>query len=281
MGARDKGALTAAIASLRAMVAGWLRPFSTPPRGCSKPSPRWFLWLPVLFAGGIIAYFALANEPAARLAAALVLGTVGLCLALRKAHLGLAIGGALLALALGFATAKLRTEMTRAPVLASELRYVTVTGFVEEHEGRGKNRARIVLRVLSLGNLAPDRRPCRVRIGVSAKEGAKARTGEPVTLRATLRPPPEPIEPGGFDFARQAWFARLGATGYATSRIRPLEDAPEPPWDLRAWGTVDALRAEVNAADQDGAAQGKRRHRHRPDDRRARRCSRGGETGHA
>ena len=43
---------------------------------------RWFLWLPVLFAGDIITYFALADEPAAKLAAALVLGALGLCLVL-------------------------------------------------------------------------------------------------------------------------------------------------------------------------------------------------------
>ena len=85
---------------------------------------RWFLWLPVLFAGGIITYFALADEPAARVALAL----------LRRRHRAyawlrgmlrsdLCLGGAALAFASGFAAAKLRTEMVRAPVLAHELRY--------------------------------------------------------------------------------------------------------------------------------------------------------------
>ena len=49
----------------------------------------------------------------------------------------------MLAFASGFAAAKLRTEMARAPVLAHELRYVAVTGFVEAHELRDKGRARI------------------------------------------------------------------------------------------------------------------------------------------
>jgi competence protein ComEC len=70
--------------------------------------------------------------------------------------------------------------------------------------------------------------------------------GEAVTLRATLQPPPEPIEPGGFDFARQAWFHRLGATGYATSKVTPLGEAPSPSWELAAWARVDLLRAAVN-----------------------------------
>ena len=72
---------------------------------------------------------------------------LGFALALRAAPLGLAIGGASLAFALGFADAKLRTEMARAPVLSHELRYVPVTGFIENHELRDKGRARLTLRV--------------------------------------------------------------------------------------------------------------------------------------
>jgi competence protein ComEC len=62
---------------------------------------RWMLWVPVLFAAGILTYFALADEPALRLALALVIGALGFCLALRRAPLGLCIGGAALAFALG------------------------------------------------------------------------------------------------------------------------------------------------------------------------------------
>ena len=208
---------------------------------------RWMLWVPVLFAAGILTYFALDDEPALRLALALVIGALGFCLALRHAPLGLCIGGAALAFALGFTVAKLRTEMVRAPVLAQELRYVTVSGFVEAHELRDKGRARIMLRALAVGDLKPEETPYRVRVSMPAKWAAGVRIGEAVTLRATLQPPPEPIEPGGFDFARSAWFARLGATGYATSKVAPFEGAPAPPWDLAAWSKVDALRAAINA----------------------------------
>ena len=38
-------------------------------RALEREQDRWFLWLPVLFAGGIITYFALADEPGARVAA--------------------------------------------------------------------------------------------------------------------------------------------------------------------------------------------------------------------
>jgi hypothetical protein len=47
---------------------------------------RWMLWVPVLFAAGILTYFALADEPALRLALALLIGALGFCLALRHAR---------------------------------------------------------------------------------------------------------------------------------------------------------------------------------------------------
>jgi competence protein ComEC len=209
---------------------------------------RWMLWVPVLFGAGILTYFALAEEPALRFVLALPIGALGLCLAFRRhAPLGLCIGGAALAFATGFAVAKLRTEMVRAPVLVQELRYVTVAGFVETHESRDKGRARIMLRVLAVGDLKQEETPYRVRVSMPAKYAAGVRIGEAVTMRATLQPPPEPVEPGAFDFARAAWFGRLGATGYATSKVAPFEGAPAPPLDLVAWSKVDGLRAAINA----------------------------------
>ena len=214
-------------------------------RALEAESDRWFLWLPVLFAAGIVTYFALNAEPSLRVAASLVLAACGLLLLVRHRPLGLALGAACLAFALGFTTAKLRTEQVRAPVLHNELRHVEVDGFVEAFERRVGRRDRLTLRVISIGGLEDAERPYRVRISTASKN-VSVRTGEAVGLRATLRPPPEPVEPGGFDFARRAWFDRLGATGYATGRIEPLEDAPAPPLSLRAWAAIDGLRASVD-----------------------------------
>ena len=207
---------------------------------------RLSLSVPVLFGSGILAYFGLAEEPRVLTAAALMMAAAGLILAGRGTGLGLIIGGAALALAAGFANAKLHTEMARAPVLAKEMRGVTVKGFVELYERRNKAKARITLRVIALGELPPIETPHRVRVTLSAAN-AIAESGEAVSLRATLRPPPEPISPNGFDFGRKTWFDRLGATGYAIDKVEPLEDAGEPPWDLRAWAAIDHLCALVTA----------------------------------
>ena len=201
----------------------------------------------MLFAGGILTYFVLGSEPDTRLAVALALAAVGLSLTLRGVPLGLALGFGFLAFALGFGNAKLRTEMARAPVLTQELRYAPVSGWVEAHELRDKGRARILLRVIALDDLPAGKRPYRARVTLPIKDSIDIKTGDAVRLRATLQPPPEPVEPGAFDFARRAWFARLGGTGYATSKLEPLLHAPPTPWDLAAWSHVDALRAKINA----------------------------------
>lgn len=83
-------------------------------RALTAESDRWFLWVPVLFAGGILSYFALPAEPRAIAAAGLLIAATGIALAVRGSGLGLVVGTSVLALAAGFAAAKLRTETARA-----------------------------------------------------------------------------------------------------------------------------------------------------------------------
>ena len=57
--------------------------------------------------------------------------------------------------------------------------------------------------------------------------------GHRVSLRAVLLPPSPPTQPGGFDFARLAWFQQLGAVGYAVSVPETLAVLPAdsvPAW---------------------------------------------------
>lgn len=224
--------------------AGFVRLGEICAQALEAETDRWFLWLPVFFSAGVLLYFSLSFEPDGRLALAGVLAALGLFFVLRRTPVGFAAGLALLCLTLGFANAKLRTEIVRAPVLTSELRHVAVSGYVEKFEARTAKRDRLTLRVVKIGELAAAERPRRIRV-TTASESMNVRTGEAVALRATLRPPPEPVEPGGFDFGRQAWFMQLGGMGYTTGPITPLEYAAPPPWDLRFWAAIDALRDAV------------------------------------
>jgi competence protein ComEC len=137
-------------------------------RALEAESDRLSLWIPVLFAGGILIYFGLPEEPRILYAAAVVMAASGIYLAARGTGLGLVVGGAALALAAGFATAKLHTELARAPVLAKEMRGVTVKGWVEAYEPRDKSKARLMLRVIELGDLRPEETPYRVRVTLPA-----------------------------------------------------------------------------------------------------------------
>ena len=62
----------------------------------------------------------------------------------------------------------------------------------------------------------------RVRVTVRARGGEVA-PDDIVTLRAVLLPPSSPAAPGAFDFARYAWFHRLGAVGYVVSAPELVE----------------------------------------------------------
>ncbi len=222
------------------------RMFAAISASVTAESDRWPLWVPVLFAAGILIYFALPLEPRWESAAAFLLASLGLFVAMRDRTPVLILGGALLLIAFGFAAAKIRTESVRAPVLAEELRGVTVEGWVERYELRDEARARATLRVTELDALPPLERPFRVRISMHAASG-RLETGDRVSVRAALRPLPEPVQPRGFDFARTAWFDQIGAVGYALGRPVVLADGEDPPWDLAAWAPVDRLRGAINA----------------------------------
>ena len=68
--------------------------------------------------------------------------------------------------------------------------------------------------------------------------------GDRVRLRARLQPPLPPALPGGFDFARQAWFDQLGAIGFA---IGPAQRLPAAADSLAL--AIAELRAVIAEAD--------------------------------
>ena len=63
-------------------------------------------------------------------------------------------------------------------------------------------------------------------------------------LRAWLMPPAPMAAPGGYDFARAAWFQRIGATGRALD-IELLEPVSTTNWRARISGWRERLAAHV------------------------------------
>ncbi|RME14144.1 MAG: ComEC family competence protein [Alphaproteobacteria bacterium] len=210
---------------------------------------RLLLFVPVCLGSGIGLYFALPREPGALVWAALALSAGGLALAGarllrgRLAGFGILALGAALVLA-GVLVAGLRTELTRAPVLQFRY-YGPVEGRVVKVDRSASNAPRLTLDRVRLERMPPGRRPARVRVSLHGRQGfLDPAPGQIVALTAYLSPPQGPVEPGGFDFRRMAWYDRIGAVGYARSPALLLAE-PEA-----GFGTmmVRRLRQAISAA---------------------------------
>ena len=199
---------------------------------------RLFLWLPVAIGAGVVLYFVADREPSLTLStascAALSLLAV-LARHHRRAFLVLVGAAALFA---GMTTAGWRTARVAAPVL-DRVRIATVQGYVEEMDFR-REGARFVLRVAASDGLDPERTPYRVRL--TTRRTPEVEAGAYIEVKARLLPPSRAVEPSGYDFARDAYFARIGAVGSVLGRIETA-DPPEPPGILLRIGmAVDRAR---------------------------------------
>jgi competence protein ComEC len=179
---------------------------------------RWPLWLPVMLGTGTALYFASPVEPplwSGWLMAGLSL--IAILVMSRQTGTWIRAGLALIAaVALGFALAKLREARVAAPVLAKPM-VAHLTGRIVALDW-GRSGIRIILDQVRTGRL-PDP-PARARLLV--KTGAQnLRVGQGVSLTAQLLPPPGPVAPGDNDFGRAAFFARIGATGFAYGAPSP------------------------------------------------------------
>ena len=175
---------------------------------------RFFLWSPVCLGLGIAAYFAMPIEPQVGVAFA----PLALVLILRAVSSGGTLSSTVLAAlilaGLGFADAKLRVEAVRAPVLAKSLHNAEIAGVVTLVETKYSKGQRLTIGELKIAGLAADKTPALVRVRTMSARSV-AEPGDRIRLKATLAPPAKPALPGGFDYARTAWFDQVGGVGYA------------------------------------------------------------------
>ncbi|WP_223799442.1 ComEC/Rec2 family competence protein [Sphingomonas nostoxanthinifaciens] len=168
------------------------------------------LWLPVGLGAGITAWFGLPDERSwlwfvgVAAATALLAWAVG-----RGGRLGRAIAIFLIAASLGCLLAWARSTEVASPRLDRPM-VTTISGRIVEVDplpARGK--VRLVVDPDAMPGLPP-----RVRINVD-QDGTPngLAPGARIAARVRLEPPAGPILPGAYDFARVAWFQRLGATG--------------------------------------------------------------------
>ena len=200
-------------------------------------------WLPVAFGFGIVLYFTADREPAwwAAASAALV-GSVVAFLARRSAF-GFAIALGFAAIAAGFEVATLQAARVAHPVLQYPVASVSLSGFIEVREARERSD-RVVVRVQHLEGRRTAETLERVRLAIR-KDTAPA-VGSFVELKAHLSPPLAPLRPGGYDFARDMYFQRIGASGYALGKIKIVEPPVQPTAWLRYAAFLDSVRASID-----------------------------------
>jgi competence protein ComEC len=179
---------------------------------------RLALWLPVFMGSGVLSYYALRAEPPLWAGPAAV--AVALCVAWRFRGLS----APFLAAAIGFAASQFATA--RAPPLETGLptHAVAIEGKVRAVELLPQGR-RITVEAVRLDN-AGEKLHRTVRVRLRKTDQGPATTGDTVRLRAVIRTPAPPSYPGGWDLQRDAFYAGLGASGYALGPIERLMEAP-------------------------------------------------------
>jgi competence protein ComEC len=233
-------ALRRPVEAVRALF-GWLQiAWTRLVEALAAETDRWFLWAPVFVGLGIALYFSLPFEPPLWAAALLASLALAVLFVLRRGRSGMAMlfAAACFCLALGLAAATLRTALVAAPILQSSWSG-TLTGRLIEVESTGPHALTALIAPVEMQHLAPAATPARLRISIRIK-GVEIVPGETLRLRARIRPPPNPVEPGGFDYARKIWFERIGGTGFAYTA--PVVVAP-PPHDMTTW--LARLRASI------------------------------------
>ena len=165
-----------------------------------------------MLGAGIAVYFSLEEEPALWIGPVVFVICGAFTVLLGRSPLFQLLMFCSLFVALGFAAAQFRTWTIDAPVLERKTGPTWVEGRIVRVEPRESDR-RITLDALTIGRLSADRTPDRIRLRVSQRS-AQFRPGDRVRLKAVLHPPAGPAAPGAFDFARRAYFQRLGAVGY-------------------------------------------------------------------
>jgi competence protein ComEC len=203
---------------------------------------RGFLWLPACFGGGIVVYFALPREPSLVAVFLVVLVLFASAAWNRHRVTAFRVLVAVATVATGTFGIKLRTDMVATPMLVRETT-TSVTGWVAEAEASARGGTRLVILVHDIEGLPPASTPATVRVTVRSKAGGIA-VGDALTMRARLSPPSGPVLPGGYDFARGAFYEGLGGIGFAYGAAQSA-DIGDAPLAIRIEEPVASLRATI------------------------------------
>ncbi|WP_243613007.1 ComEC/Rec2 family competence protein [Shimia aestuarii] len=227
-----------------------------------------FPWAPVCLALGIGAFFLSREEPSVLflgVCGAMAFAGLGGVWALPEAARPLALGVAFCLL--GVAIAGVRAHRVAAPVLDWRY-YGPVEGRIVGIDRSASDALRLTLDRVVLARVVSEKVPKRVRVALHGDQRfIDPKPHMTVILTGHLAPPSGPVEPGGFDFKRHAWFQGIGAIGYTRVPVLALAPAPDRQSLLRLRlrlsdairnrlsGETGALAAAVTTGDRSGVPQ--------------------------
>jgi len=205
---------------------------------------RGFLWWPVAVAVGAALYFGPISEPSFYEAGVALFGLVAVAALIARRPSRAPLLLVLIALAcIGFLHAMAMTHLATHPVFPFE-RTVTVKGRVMAVEDRGNGAARLRVRPEVIEPAPRGGLPPLIRV---TTRGSVPGPGEAVTMLARLAPPMPPPLPGGYDFARVAWFSGVGASGFTYGAVKPWPEAPQPDLLSRILSGIETVRLAAAA----------------------------------
>jgi competence protein ComEC len=187
-------------------------------------------WLAVALAAGIAAWFALPSAGwwVATIAAGLIVALGALALWRGdegRSNLVIACVGVGLVLAAGVALIWARSAMVGAEPIEKPGSTVIAGRVLERIEQPADERVRLVLAARDQGG-----RPIKVRVNLPLEQDNPAyREGAVLRMKARLMPPAPPMLPGGYDFARAAWFEGYAATGSVQGPVTVVQPAKGAP----------------------------------------------------
>ena len=182
-------------------------------------------WLAVAFGSGISAWFVL---PGPWQWLGFIAGCIGVALgglALMDAHgrypfLRQSVALAGIVLAAGCAVVWARSDLVGARPIDRPMVADVNARVVDRIDQPAEARTRLVLALRDRDS----GKVLRVRVNVPARfDDPRAAEGAHIRLRVRLLPPAPPMLPGGYDFARAAWFQGISATGSALGKVEVLD----------------------------------------------------------
>jgi len=188
-------------------------------------------WLAVVFASGILVWFALKSpwQWASAMGLCCLIALAALAVWPRggeadeeRAHLRSALITCALVFGSGLAIIWLRSEMVGAQPIERPV-VERVQGYVLERDDQpAQQRFRLTLAVRD----ATTAQSRKIRINVPMDQ-ARQDLGEGAVVRARVRlmPPASPMLPGAYDFARAAWFKGLAGTGSVIGQVETVSPA--------------------------------------------------------